>query len=371
MFMSPGDASMTSEAALRRLASVQAELDEANARLDGNFRRLEAAGLTSCNVAQDLAAALDKAAHLEAEVVAARAARNRAASKLEHIKCPDCDLRFDASEALKSPQSGASETSSARRPANGRSNLRETISNLQGQYRTLQEQAEIDKRRKTEVISQLQQELREVNDALEATHATLRDRSMGVEETDRLKTERSELLRECEELRDQLRDAETRLRQLESRPPPGGWQTIDAGKQWLTNELASVRAPSPRLQKEHETLRHVSRHLGYRRMTPNAMIQELEQKKQELEDAERRLSQRDRELRRVKDDFARFESKTQRDLAMLDRLEKEDSRLHSELDRLRNAKMDAESQLASLESQLGGLRRVIENMQAEGVSAEE
>lgn len=221
MFSSPGDASMTSEAALRRLAIVQAELDAANARLDGNFQRLEAAGLTSCHVAQDLASALDKAAHLEAELVASRAARNRAASKLEHTKCPDCDLRFDASDALKTPQAGSSETSSFRRPANGRSNLRETISNLQSQYKTLQEQAEIDQRRKADVINQLQHELQEVNDALEATHATLRDRSVGADETEQLKMEQSQLRRECDQLRQQLRNAETRMRELQTQPLPG------------------------------------------------------------------------------------------------------------------------------------------------------
>lgn len=105
---SPGNGSVSEEAVFRRLEMLQSELKDANERLDGNFDRLEAAGLTTCSVAQELASALAKAALLESELVAARAARNRASSKLEHTKCPDCEVRFDARAALQSPSVGES-----------------------------------------------------------------------------------------------------------------------------------------------------------------------------------------------------------------------------------------------------------------------
>lgn len=83
---------------VERYHELQAELQEAQKRFDGNFERLEKANLTTFQMADRLAEETERVVVLEKQVLEFRKRFETVTHRLEQIKCPDCEGKFDASK---------------------------------------------------------------------------------------------------------------------------------------------------------------------------------------------------------------------------------------------------------------------------------
>jgi chromosome segregation ATPase len=84
-----------------RFQEMQAELQEAHKRFDGNFDRLEKANLTTWQMAERLAEEKNRVAELEKHIIETKRRIEISNDRLTATKCPGCDIRFDASKAFQ------------------------------------------------------------------------------------------------------------------------------------------------------------------------------------------------------------------------------------------------------------------------------
>lgn len=165
----------------QRYQQIQSDLQDAHARFDKNFDRLEKANLVTIRMADRLATETQRVAEMERLVSEGKRKLDLVGERLERIKCPECEVRFNAVDIVEMDPSEISDATLrphehlGDRHKQQAEQLSSAIDALRSQYEILQEQVAVDRQRMKEQDAEIRHLVKNTHSIETAASSALKE----------------------------------------------------------------------------------------------------------------------------------------------------------------------------------------------------